>query len=129
MDSQTLKEMLRKKIVEMKQTDTGFYTETYNLVSVLVKLTPNVDDLITDKLPELSRNPKGKNVSLSQLERLYFRFKEDPNLKIRSKIKLDMDDIKDILDYTRRTLLFFLAFVEEERSDYGILREQTEGDD
>jgi len=126
MGEQLFKEMLRKKVLELKITEPGFYSETYNLVCVLTQLSPDAPELIHRKIETLASKPSSKHkISLWQMERLYFKYKDDPNLRIRSKIKMNIDDLKESLDRVRRELLFFLAFLEEGKKDYNILESVT----
>lgn len=124
------KEMLRKKVMELKMTEAGFYSETYNLVCVLTKLSPDAPALIQKRILTLAKMPSKKyNMSLWQMERLYFKYKDDPNLRIRSKTKMNIDDLKESLDGARIELLFFLAFLEQDKKNYKILESVSKGAD
>lgn len=124
---ESLKAQLRKKILDLKPDYTGFYTELYNLVSVMIKLNPDAfaDDttkLLAQKMKDLYKNPnKQLGLSLPQLERLYFTMKDDPHVKLKSRKRVDMDDVKEALDKARRDLLFYLALVEDRPKDYDIV--------
>ena len=122
MPDDTFKAQVRKKILEMKHDNVRFWTETFNLVTVLLRLNPEDElDPIRDRMIVLYRQPdKRFPLKLSQLERLYNRYKDDPNLKLRG-ITIDNDDIQSILDKARQDLLFYLALIEDKPRDYGIL--------
>ena len=123
-------EQIRKKVLDMKTDFTGFYTETYNLVAVLLRLNIDVElDPVRDKMIMVYRQPSPKyNFGLPHLEAMYFKFKEEPNLKIRGSY-IDFNEIKTILDKTRRDLLFYLALIEDKPKDYGIILEQNTKED
>lgn len=123
---ESLREQLRKKIVDMKPDGIGFYTDTYNIVAVLVRLTPDAPEKIMEKMRTLYERPSTDyGISLSQLEDLYFKYKGDFNLKIKTKPRLDLHDMKAILDRARRDMLFYLALLEEPKSNYNILLEEV----
>lgn len=133
MTDETFRQQLRKKIIDLKPEIEGFYTESYNLVEVMLRLNPGALDEQTMqklglKMDKLYNMPGERHkVNLAQLERLYFRFKEDPNVKLKSREKMDMTDVKTILDKVRRDLLFYLALVEDRPSNYDIvLRKSTQ---
>jgi len=126
MEQNSLRDQLRKKIIDMKPDTAGFYTETYNIVSVLVRLTPNSPQIVSERMMHMYNRPdKTLGFSLAQLEDLYFRYKGDFTLKIKTKPKADLYDMKRILDRTRRDLLFYLALVEEPKSSFSILLEKV----
>ena len=129
MTSESFKEMIRKKILDLKSDVKGFYTETYNLVSVIVSLSlteasPELD-LIVDRMRIIYKCPNNKfKLTLPHLESLYFKFQDDPNLKIKG-LRLDIYDIKMILDKARRDMLFYLALVEDRPKNYNIILEKV----
>ncbi len=119
-------EQLRKKIVDIKVNEMGCYTETFNIVSVISKTLADVPEIIREKLSSIYKKPSQRyNMTLPQLEQLWFKYKEDPNLNIKSKKKIDIYDVKDILDRTRRDLLFILIMLENPKKDYNIQLEQN----
>ena len=122
MNDGEFRQQVRHKILEMKHDNLRFWTETYNLVNVLLRLNPDPElDPIRDKMIGLYRKPNKKYpLKLSQLEDLYNRHKDDPNLKLRG-VAIDLDDIQDVLDKARQDLLFYLALIEEKPNDYSIL--------
>lgn len=124
MAEETFRELMRKRVLELKSTDQNFYTETYNIVRVLSRLDTSDSEIsgtIREELALLYRKPSKKYLmSLAKMENLYMKFKDDPNLKIRARKKMDIYDIKDVLDRSRRDLLFFLALLEEAPKDYSI---------
>ena len=116
--------MLRQRILEMKSIDQGFYTETYNIVNVLSRLSPDAPPQIKKRLAIMYRKPSDDHdMSLAQLEQLYFVYRDDPNLQIKARTKIDQYDIKRVLDKVRRDLLFFLALLEENPKSYDISEE------
>lgn len=138
MGEETFRQQLRKKILDMKTDAPDFYTETFNLVDVMIKLNPDAfkaetTELLNKKLAKIYSQPSPNyQLTLSQFEQNYFRHKNDPNLRFRSKNKIDLTDIKHILDKVRRDLLFYLALVEDRPSNFDIvLKEAVEknGDD
>lgn len=124
---ETLKQQLRKKILDLKADSGGFYTELYNLVAVMIKLNPDafnaeISALLEKKLLQLYNCPSSMHrMALPQLEQLYFVYKNDPNVRIRARAKIDLCDVKKILDKVRRDLLFYLALVEDRPKDYDIV--------
>lgn len=128
---ETFKAQLRKKVLDLKIETQGFYTELYNLVAVMIRLNPDAfnkgtADLLDRKMHQIYHAPSSKYlIGLPQFEQLLFTHKDDPNVKIRSKIKIDMSDVKTILDKVRRDLLFYLALVEDRPKDYNIVLEKA----
>ncbi|HUV71411.1 MAG TPA: hypothetical protein VMW25_00235 [Clostridia bacterium] len=124
---ETFRGQLRKKVLDLKPEIEGSYTELYNLVSVLMKLNPEVLPLETDRILQkrmeliYSFPDRKRRMSLPQLEQLFFRYKNDPNLRIRSRTKTDLNDVKKSLDKTRQDLLFFLGIIEDRPKDYSII--------
>lgn len=131
MVEETFRQMLRKKIVDMKPGEQDFYTETYNLVSTLIKLNPDafekeIAQLLDNKLETMYTKPgPNSGLTLSQMEKLYQDHKLDPSFRFRRKSDLDLTDIKTILDKVRRDLLFFLALVEDRPNNYGIVLKEA----
>lgn len=127
MPDDTFRQQLRKKILDLKTDAQDCYTETYNLVQVMIRLNPNAfttetAKLLDDKLIKIYTKPSPKyNLSLSQLEQSYFRHRTDPSVRFRSKIRIDITDMKQILDKVRRDLLFYLALVEDRPSNFDIV--------
>jgi len=122
---ESFKKLMRKKVLDLKTDFPGFYTETYNLVAVLLKLNPD-DKLepVRNKMLMLYRKPSSVHkLSLPQLELLFYRFREEPNVNIRGTY-LDLNEVKTILDRVRRDLLFYLALIEDRPKDYGIVLEK-----
>lgn len=125
MVEETLRQQLRKKVIDMKPEAQGFYTETYNIVSVLVRLTPKAPAEIHDRIERIYLHPSPKyQFSLSRLEDIYYKYRGDLALKIRSAPKIDLYDIKEILDKVRRNMLFYLALLDEPTKDYNIILEE-----
>jgi hypothetical protein len=124
---------MRKRVIDLKTDMPGFYTETYNLVSTLVRLTPASDetiDLIQQKIGWLYRQPAyNHKFTLAHFEDLYWRFKGDPLFKMRGKEQLDIYEIKRVLDKVRRDLLFYLALLDEPIKNYDIITEKIESID
>lgn len=122
---ETFRQLIRKRILEMKTDAPNFYTETYNLVSVILKLSPDPDlEMIRDSMIVLYRKPSEEtDMSLPQLESLHRRFKDDFNLKIRG-LNFDIYKIKGILDKVRRSLLFYFAIIEDKPKNYDIILEK-----
>lgn len=133
MEGETFKSQLRKKILDLKSDSAGFYTELYNLVEVMVRLNPDafekpIVEKLERKMLSIYAKPDSRYpIGLAQLEKMYFTYKDDPNLRIRSKTKVDMNDIKRVLDTVRRDLLFYLALVEDRPKNYDIVIEQSAG--
>lgn len=131
MTEETFRQLLRKKIVDMKPGEQDFYTETYNLVSTLIKLNPDAFEketarLLDNKLETMYTKPGvNSGLTLSQMEKLYQDHKLDPSFRFRRKSDLDLTDIKTILDKVRRDLLFFLALVEDRPNNYGIVLKEA----
>ena len=127
MADDTFRQQIRKKILDMKSDAQDFYTETYNMVQVLIRLNPDAFKpetltLLNEKLEIVYTKPSPKyTMSLSQLEQSYFRHRADPNVRFRSKIRIDITDMKQILDKVRRDLLFYLALVEDRPSNFDIV--------
>lgn len=127
---ESFKRQMRKKVLDLKTDFTGFYTETYNLVAVLLKLNPD-DKLepVRNKMLMLYRKPSSVHkLSLPQLELLWFKFKDESNVNIRGAY-LDLNEVKTILDKVRRDLLFYLALIEDRPKDYGIVLEKESKND
>ncbi len=125
---ESFRKQMRKKVLDIKTDFAGFYTETYNLVSVLLRLNPD-DKLepVRDKMMMLYRQPSSKHkLNLPQLELLFFKFKDESNVKIRGAY-ITINDVKTILDKVRRDLLFYLALIEDRPKDYGIILEKEKG--
>lgn len=123
---ETFRELLRKKIVDMKPDSVGFYTETYNIVTVLMRLSLDPPERVVDRLRVLYSKPdKAYGLSLAQLEDLYFKFKGDFSLKIKTSPKIGLHEMKAILDRSRRDMLFYLAILESPKSNYNILLEEV----
>lgn len=124
---ESFKQQLKKKVLELKSDSFGFYTETYNLVSVMNRLSIDAPPVINERMSMLYRHPSEKfKLNLPQLEELYAKFKLEPNLRTRGKIKLDVNDVKRTLDRVRRDLLFYLAVIEDKPKDYNIILEKEE---
>jgi len=127
MPDDTFRQQMRKKVLEMKSDAQDFYTETYNLVEVMIRLNPDAFKpdtrlLLSNKLNTIYAKPSPKYaMSLSQLEQSYFRHRSDPNVRFRSKTRIDITDMKQILDKVRRDLLFYLALVEDRPSNFDIV--------
>lgn len=122
---ESFRKQMRKKVLDIKTDFSGFYTETYNLVSVLLRLNPD-DKLepVRDKMIMLYRQPSSRHkLNLPQLELLFFKFKDESNVKIRGAY-ITINDVKTILDKVRRDLLFYLALIEDRPKDYGIILEK-----
>lgn len=127
---ESFKKLVRKKILDLKSDFSGFYTETYNLVAVMLKLNPD-DKLepVRNKMLVMYKKPSHDfKLTLPQLETIYFRHKENPNLRIRG-VNIDLMDVKTILDKARRDLLFYLALIEDRPKDYGIVLEKDKDSD
>ena len=124
MERETIQAMMRKKVIELKTDMPGFYTETYNLVSTLIRLTPaetELIDLVQEKISWLYSKPSYKyKMSLAHFEDLYMRYKGDSTFKVRKNKKLDIYEIKRVLDKVRRDLLFYLAIIESPTKNYDI---------
>jgi len=127
---ESFRNSMRKKVLDLKADKAGFYTETYNLVAVLLKLNPDQKlEPVRNKMLMLYRKPNLKyKFTLPHLERLFYRFNDDPNVLIRGAY-IDMNDIKMILDKVRRDLLFYLALIEDRPKDYGIVLENNSKSD
>lgn len=123
MEKESIQQMMRKKVLELKTDMPGFYTETYNLVSTLIRLTPadsELVELVQEKIGWLYSAPSIKNkMSLAHFEDLYMKYKGDSTFKVR-KSKLDIYEIKRVLDKVRRDLLFYLAVIEAPAKNYDI---------
>lgn len=130
MENEPIQLLMRKRVIELKTDMPGFYTETYNIVSTLVRLTPAADktiELIQEKIGWLYKQPSHKHkLTLAQFEDLYWRYKGDPTFKIRGLLKLDIYEIKRVLDKVRRDLLFYLALLEEPTKNYDIVVREIE---
>jgi len=124
MEKETIQSMMRRKVLELKTDMPGFYTETYNLVSTLIRLTPadtELVDLVQEKISWLYSRPSHKHkMSLAHFEDLYMKYKGDTTFKVRKNKKLDIYEIKRVLDKVRRDLLFYLAIVESPTKNYDI---------
>jgi len=111
----------------MKSDQADFYTETYNLVHTLIRLNPDAftaetNDLLKKKLVEIYSKPTRKHkMSLSQLEKSYFTHRADPNVRFRSRERIDLIDMKQALDKVRQDLLFYLALVEDRPNNFDIV--------
>ena len=124
---ESFKQQLRKKIIELKADSFGFYTETFNLVSVMIRLSTDTPAIVSEKMSLLYRQPSPKfRLNLPQLEELHAKFKLDSSLRTRGKIRIDSNDVKRILDKVRRDILFYLAVVEDRPKDYNIVLEKDE---
>jgi len=127
MQDDTFRQQIRKKILDMKSDAQDFYTETYNLIEVLIRLNPDAFkpetwQLLKDKIATIYAKPSPKYaMTLSQLEQSYFRHRADPNVRFRSKTRIDITDMKQILDKVRRDLIFYLALVEDRPSNFDIV--------
>ena len=123
MPTEPIQSMMRKKVLELKTDMPGFYTETYNIVSTLIRLIPadsELIDLIQEKIGFLYTRPSTKyNMSLAHFEDLYTKYKGDSTFKVK-KSTLDIYEIKRVLDRVRRDLLFYLAVVESPAKSYDI---------
>jgi hypothetical protein len=127
MGDETFKEVLRKKVMDLKADSKGFYSETYNIVSVLSSLNPDTPEIIRERLYSLYKQPSEKyGFNLPQAERLYYSYQDDPNFKARGKVVFDMDDLKVVLDRVRRDLLFYLALIEDKPKNYNIMLEKVQ---
>lgn len=125
---ETFREQLRKKVVDMKTDGAGFYTETYNIVTVLLRLNTDADfpEEVFERMALLYNKPsKAYGLSLAQLEDLYFKYKGDFSLKIKTTPRIGLHEVKSILDRARRDLLFYLALLEAPKSNYGILLKEV----
>ena len=124
MDREPLQAMMRKRVIDLKTDMPGFYTETYNIVSTLVRLTPpdnSLVELVQEKIGWIYSQPSAKHkMSLAHFEDLYWKYKGDPTFKVRHS-KLDIYEIKRVLDKVRRDLLFYLAVIESPEQNYGIV--------
>ena len=113
---ETFRQQIRKKVLDMKSDQQDFYTETYNLVHTLIRLNPdafteNTNNLLKEKLKELYDNPSKKHkLTLSQLEKSYFTHRADPNIRFRSRNRIDLIDIKHVLDKVRQDTLVNMSF-------------------
>jgi len=127
MADDTFRQQIRKKVLDMKSDQSDFYTETYNLVHTLIRLnpdafTPETNKLLQDKLSEMYSKPNKKHkMTLSQIEKSYFAHKTDPNIRFRSREKIDLIDMKHILDKVRQDMLFYLALVEDRPNNFDIV--------
>ncbi len=127
MGDETFRQQIRKKVLDMKSDQQDFYTETYNLVHTLIRLNPDAFKtdtlkLLNQKLKQIYNNPGKKHkLSLSQLEKNYFIHRADPNIRFRSRERIDLIDIKHVLDKVRRDLLFYLALVEDRPNNFDIV--------
>lgn len=120
--------MLRKRVIELKTDMPGFYTETFNIVSTLVRLTPasesRVIELVQERIGSLYTRPSLRYpMTLSQFEDLYWKYKGDSTFKARGMRNLDIYEIKRVLDKIRRDLLFYLALLDEPVKSYDIMLE------
>ena len=128
---ETFKEQLRKKVLDLKPEAVGFYSELFNLVAVMIKLNPDAftdttASLLSRKMRQIYQTPmREMPVILPELEKLYFSYNSDPHVRIRSKLKISMADVKIALDRVRQDLLFFLALVEDRPKDYDIVLEKA----
>ena len=125
MSDESFKQQVRKKILEMKPDAQNFYTETFNLVAVILKLNPDPElEPIRNRMVLLYRKPKENcSLSLSQMESLYRKYREEGALKIRG-MATDFEDIKEALDKGRQDLLFYLALIEDRPRNYNIIIEK-----
>jgi len=127
---ESFKDLMRKKILDLKTDNKSFYTETFNLVTVILRL--NTDEKLEPvrrKMIMIYRKPsEDYGFSLPHLEKLYFKFLADPNMKTKGVV-ITEQDIKKILDKARRDLLFYLALIEDRPKDYGIVLEQEKDSD
>ena len=127
MGDETFRQQIRKKVLDMKSDQQDFYTETYNLVHTLIRLNPDAfseetNKLLNTKLKEIYTTPSKKhNLTLSQLEKNYFVHRADPNVRFRSRERIDLIDIKHVLDKVRQDLLFYLALVEDRPNNFDIV--------
>ncbi len=127
MADETFRQQIRKKVLDMKSDQQDFYTETYNLVHTLIRLNPDAftdetNALLKKKLVEIYKQPARKHkLTLSQLEKAYFTHKTDPNIRFRSRERIDLIDMKQALDKVRQDLLFYLALVEDRPNNFDIV--------
>lgn len=134
MEHEPIQLLLRKRVVELKTDMMGFYTESYNIVSTLVRLVPAKDsqaiELVQDRIGLLYSKPSSKyGMTLAQFEDLYWKFKGDSTFKIRGLQDLDIYGIKRVLDKVRRDLLFYLALLDEPVKNYDIVLEKIKKKD
>ena len=125
MSEESFKQQVRKKVLEMKPDAQNFYTETFNLVSVILRLNPEPElEPLRDRMLMLYRKPnRSYSFTLAQYEALYRKYREEGVLRIRG-VSLDLDDIKETLDRARQDLLFYLALIEDKPKNYGIIIEK-----
>jgi len=126
MEKESIQQLLRKRVIELKTDMPGFYTESYNIVSTLVRLTPAKEsraiELVQERIGSLYMHPSLRYpMTLSQFEDLYWKFKGDSTFKARGMRNLDIYEIKRALDKIRRDLLFYLALLDEPIRDYDIV--------
>ena len=127
MADETFRQQIRKKVLDMKSDQQDFYTETYNLVHTLIRLNPDAfsdetNELLKQKLASIYAKPAAKHkLSLSQLEKSYFTHRADPNVRFRSRERIDLIDMKQALDKVRQDLLFYLALVEDRPNNFDIV--------
>lgn len=122
----------------MKSDQQDFYTETYNLVYTLIRLNPDAftdetNKLLSMKLSQIYSKPSKKHrLTLSQIEKNFFDYRADLNVRFRSREKIDITDMKHILDRVRQDLLFYLALVEDRPNNFDIVLKKSvkeNGDD
>ena len=107
MPDDSFKQQLRKKVIELKADSAGFYTETYNLVSVMIRLSSDAPELVRERMSFLYKQPsRHYKLSLPQLETIYFRYKDELSLKIKGGLNITHNDVKIVLDRVRRDCLF-----------------------
>ena len=127
MGDDTFRQQIRKKVLDMKSDQLDFYTETYNLVHTLIRLNPDAftedtNKLLQIKLSTIYNKPSKKHkLSLSQVEKSYYAHKADPNIRFRSRERIDLIDMKHVLDKVRQDLLFYLALVEDRPNNFDIV--------
>lgn len=123
----TFRQQIRKKVLDMKSDQQDFYTETYNLVHTLIRLNPDAfsdetNTLLKKKLFEIYNKPSSKHrLTLTQFEKNYFVHRADPNVRFRSRERIDLTDMKRVLDKVRQDLLFYLALVEDRPNNFDIV--------
>lgn len=125
MENEPIQLMLRKRVVELKTDMPGFYTESYNIVSTLVRLSPVKDsqaiEVVQERIGSLYTKPSSKYMlTLAQFEDLYWKYRGDSTFKIKG-VQLDIYGIKRVLDKVRRDLLFYLALLDEPTRNYNIV--------
>lgn len=127
---ESLRDLLRKKVLDMKADTACFYTETYNIVAVLLRLSPEAPQIINDRIRVMYDRPSAKyHMPLPQLEDLYAKFKGDFSVKIKTRPEMHFHDVKTVLDRVRRDLLFYLVLLEEPKGNYNIILDKIQKND